>query len=168
MREMAEYTLNLVNSWISNIDSKTSYGLSVSGVLSGFILVQGIPKAFLMWKDEGTAPFVAFLGSSMVVLLYIFSLIAICFFIFTLKARVKKPVPRASHLFFGDIANMEHGTFSTSFKNLCTSNYEDELIDQIYINSCICSKKVKLYNFGLVSLIIASILCFVCMIFQLI
>lgn len=167
MREQAEYTLTLVNSWISNIDSKTSHGLSVSGILSGFVLIRGVPKAFLLKQEAETSSVLAFIGPLVVILLYLSLLAAICLFANTLGARTHN-TGDTSHLFFGDISHMQRDTYIDEFSKLSATDYEKEIADQIFTNSQICALKVKLYNIGLICLIAASILCFVGVGFQLI
>lgn len=168
MHEISEYTLTLINNWISNIDNKTSYGLSAAGVLSGFVLIHGAPKAFTMWTDKTKTFFVALISTIAVILLYIALLTAICLFIGSLWARIHKSTG-TSYVFFGDIAEMEPNNFYDKFSELDTNNnYEKQLTEQIFQNSCICKKKSDLYNKGLIALIVASVLCFVCMTFQLI
>lgn len=166
--EKAERTLDMVNFWINNIDSKASYALTFAGVLLGFILIRGTPNAFLLWNNSTKITFPIFIGATMVSLLYIFSLTSICFFIIVLFARIVSPKKNKRHLYFGSIANFDLKQFTKEFSALPDNDYFEELIEQIYTNSCICSKKMKWYNRGTILLIVSIILCFICILFQLI
>ena len=43
-REDAYQSLEMVNSWINNVDNKISYALAFIGVLIGFVFIQDTPK----------------------------------------------------------------------------------------------------------------------------
>ena len=68
-REDAYQSLEMVNSWINNVDSKISYILAFIGVIIGFVFIQGTPKAFanISQADEITCRML--LESILVVLL---------------------------------------------------------------------------------------------------
>ena len=56
-------TLNLINSWINNVDAKTSFALAFTAVLFGFIFIKGTPimifdilnseKVFILYCSKG-------------------------------------------------------------------------------------------------------------------
>lgn len=161
-----EYIFDNTNSWINNIDSKISYALSLVGILIGFILIKGLPNAFSEWANASKITFLIFLKASIVVFLYISSLTTICFFVLALLARVTQN-KKASHIFFGSISTFELQKFTKEFLALSEKGYVEELLEQIHTNSCICSKKVKLYNYGIKGLFVTVILCFICIVFQL-
>lgn len=167
-KDNAEHVLDIVNSWINNIDSKSSYALSFAGVLIGYILIQGLPNAFLIWSNASEMTVSIFIGAAMVILLYISSIITICSFVLVLIARISSSNKKKQHLFFGNIATYNLKEFTNIFINLSDNDYMTELIEQIYTNSCICTNKIKWYNRGIIGLFITIILCFICMIFQLI
>lgn len=171
--DCAKSTLELVNSWLGNIDQKTSYLLALSTAIAGFLLSQGEPASF---KDFVTAlnanqlSFSIFLRSGLVVLVYIFSLLSIILFLLAVKARVKPNSMIDSHLFFGTIGKREYSTFLSEFKNLTVNNemYFEELTEQIHTNSKICNKKVRFYNQGLVTLFVSILLLFTAFFFKMI
>ncbi len=167
-KDNAEYTLDIVNSWINNIDSKASYALSLAGILIGFILIQGLPKVFLVWIKASEITVTIFVGVAMVILLYVFSLFSICSFVSVLISRVAPPKKIKQHLFFGSIATYDLEQFTNEFLALSDDDYVVELIEQVHTNSCICSKKIKWYNQGVKGLFVTIVLCFGCIIFQLI
>lgn len=167
VRESAEFTLEQVNVWINNIDGKVSNALAFSGVLIGFILAQGTPLAFSDFIAVEYVGFCTFLKAVLVVTLYVVSLLSICLFLNAILCRVVVPANSRSHLFFGSIQALTYQEYSNEFKNLTEDAYIAELLEQIHINSTICSKKVKRYNQGIWMLFAAVILCFVCFVFQL-
>ena len=118
VREGAEFTLEQVNSWINNVDSKVSNALAFSGVLIGFILIQGTPQAFTELTAIEDIGFVSFLKAALVVSLYVVSLVAICFFLSAILCRVTVPSGIKSHLFFGAIQDMTYQEYCKEFKDL--------------------------------------------------
>lgn len=168
IRESAQFTLEQVNAWINNVDGKVSNALAFSGVLIGFILIQGTPKAFTRLTTLESVGFSSFLNAALVVSLYVVSLVSICFFLSAVLCRVTIPSDIKSHLFFGSIQTMAYQEYCKEFKDLTEDAYIAELLEQIHTNSTICSKKVAYYNQGVWALFAAVILCFVCFVFQLI
>lgn len=45
-KEDAYRSLEMVNTWISNLDTKVSFALALVGVLTGVIFSEGLPNAF--------------------------------------------------------------------------------------------------------------------------
>lgn len=167
-RDNAEYTLDLVNFWINNIDSKSSYAISFAGVLLGFIIIQGLPQSFLRWTSSIEFTFSIFIGAVMVVLLYVFSLASICSFVLALIARINFSKIKRQHLFFSSISTCDLKQFTKEFLCLSNDDYVLELLEQVHINSCICTKKARWYNRGIKELLATVVLCFICKIFQLV
>ena len=157
-KEDAYKTLEIVNSWISNVDAKISYGLTFISVLMGFIFVQGLPNAFDKVTDIKVSQinFIQGIGIVLVIGLYFSSFASIICFMRGIKAKVNNDNNSNSFFFFGTIAGMDLEAYRT---NLC---------EQIHTNSKICSKKIKSYNTGLKCLFATVILWFVCMVFRLI
>ena len=153
-REDAYQSLEMVNSWINNVDSKISYILAFIGVIIGFVFIQGTPKAFanISQADEITCRML--LESILVVLLYIASFLAIVFLVLAIIARTQFQTSKRSAFFFGTIANEEKEII-------------EDILGQVHINSGICLRKMKLYNIGITFFTISIILCFICMIFHL-
>lgn len=163
-REGAEFALEQVNSWINNVDGKVSNALAFSGILIGFILVQGTPQAFTELTAMEGIGFVSLLKAALVVSLYVVSLVAICFFLYAILCRVTVPSGIKSHLFFGSIQDITYQEYCKEFMALTEDAYITELLEQIHTNSTICSKKAAYYNQGIKALFVAVILCFVCMV----
>lgn len=167
-KEEAEYTLELVNSWINTIDTKVSYALSLTGILTGFILIQGTPQAFFAWNSAEEVSFSIFVGAILVALLYLSSYSAICLFVFAIMAHITPISDANSHLFFGQISKLTLQQYKHEFADLTEEEYIDELLEQIHVNSGICTRKGVYYQRGIYVLLIAISLCFICCVFQLI
>lgn len=91
-------------------------------------------------------------------------------FLTALKARIdpkkfKEPgMITPSNIFFGDISKGNFYTYKYRLENPQPNEWERDMQTQIYINSCICSKKASLYNKGIFCLKIALIT-FACFLF---
>ena len=99
-KDDAYQTLEIINSWIGNMDTKVSFALAFVGVLIGSIFKEGLPNAFKkiesipnICKAEATD----ILAVILVILLYGASLLAIIYFILAITARVQT---QAQSLFF--------------------------------------------------------------------
>ncbi len=168
-KDDAFQTLNIISSWISNIDTKVSFALALAGILIGSTFGEELPKSFE--KILNAAKFsdinsIEIISSIVVVLLYISSFLSILFFVLAIIARAKTR-NYFSLFFFGTINDMNLKEYQKSVNKL---NEEELLLDlekQIHINSKICCLKIKLYNIGMYFLISTIILWFVCMIFKL-
>lgn len=167
-KESAEHTLDLINSWINTIDTKASYALSLTSILTGFILIQGVPQAFSSFVASEKISFSVFASAILVALLYIFSYSAICLLLIAIMARVTPKSNANSHLFFWHISKWKLQQYTKEFTTLTEAEYVNELLEQIHTNSNICSKKSTYYQRGIYTLLVAITLCFICCIFQLI
>lgn len=168
-KDDAYQTLNIINSWIGNIDTKVSFALAFVGVLIGSIFKEGLPKAFEkigcvsnVCKAEAIDIFAALL----VILLYAVSFLAIIYFILAITARVHTQFQ--SIYFFGSISRMQLNEYKNKATNITEQELIEDLEEQIHTNSRICSLKASYYNKGLKGVFIAIGLWFICMIFQLI
>ena len=171
--DCAKSTLEIVNSWLGNIDQKISYLLALSTAIAGFLLSQGEPAAFkdfMAALNTSQLSLIILIKCGTVVLVYIFSLLSIIFFLLAVKGRVKPNSSIKSHLFFGTIGEREYSTYLSEYKNLVVNNekYFEELIEQIHTNSRICNIKVSLYNRGLEVLAISILLLFIAFFFKMI
>lgn len=165
-KEDAYKTLEVVNTWINNIDTKVSYALALVGALSALIFslnFKGINhilelEKLNMWN---------IIESVLVIALYILVFISILCFLLAIIARVKNESNNKSIFFFGTIASMGLSEYKEKINKMNEKNIIEDLQEQIHINSRICSRKIKFYNLGIKFFIIGIILWFVCMSFKL-
>lgn len=161
-------TLELINTWISNVDSKASFALAFTTAILGLIFYNAgsMPSAFSHMYDavsrkniscEIVFPFISVVG------LYISFFLSISFFFLALKGTTKSG--SSSILFFGTIAGLSQNDFKAKIFNMNDKALQKALAEQIHTNSIVCAKKFKWYNTGLRLLVLASMLCVVCLLF---
>ena len=161
---------SLINSWINNVDAKTSFALAYVAVLIGFVFVNGSPSIFEDIQSVGIDKITAcmIIKAIIVILLYGTSFLSIIFMLFAIKARTDNKSGKRSVMFFGTIAGMELNDFKSKTLNMGEKDLTKDLLEQIHTNSTICTKKMKFYNMGMFWLIIATSLCFVSVVFSII
>ena len=148
-KEDAYKTLEIINSWISNIDTKVSFSLALIGVLSTLIFNSELPSAFKRISEVsklGELNVGDVIGAILVAILYILSFISIISFMLSITARVKSENNNPSIFFFGSISSMSLSQYKQKINEMSVNNIVEDLQEQIYTNSKICIKKVKFYN----------------------
>lgn len=170
-KEDAYQTLVMINTWISNIDTKVSFALALEGVLIGFIFSKGLPSALKIVSEVSKLQELnggEIIGAILVCLLYVVSFISILFFMLAIIARIKNTNNVQSAFFFGSIAKMKILDYKTKVNNMSEQEVLEDLLEQLHTNSMICNKKAKYYNRGSKFLMVTIILWFICMAFRLI
>lgn len=162
MKEDAYELLELTNNWIGHMDSKASFLLAYLAVLIGFIVSDGVPRIFTELTDSPTA-IILWVEILLVILLYLTWLLSLGFLLGTLTARVKTKKIEPSLLYFGDISKLSSDKYKMAILNRTNEDLINDILDQIHINSTICSQKSKLYNMGLVTTLSATGIYIVCM-----
>lgn len=141
-----KYTYDTIKSWINNVDNKISILLAFLVTIIGYIfsitdkIYQKNIQVFIL----------------VIVIILLVGGCLLC--IFALKGRVRTKINYTSMIFFGSISKMDRKEYFD--KSLKTNEKQliNDIKNQIYINSCICNKKFKLYNLALNSLIVAIFL----------
>lgn len=141
-----KYTFDNINVWINNVDNKISILL--------VFLVAIIGYTFSINKKINMNNIQTFIIMISIVLLVCGCLLCI----FALKGRIKSKINYTSILFFGSISKMDRKEYYDTLSKMDEKQLVNDIKNQIYINSCICSKKFKLYNFALDCLIISIFL----------
>lgn len=152
--EKNEQSLNRIIAFITNCDSKASITIALFG-----LLITMMPNGFESFINtynriqESQNENELFLFAMIALLLFI-SIIFIIFSIvelaLVLKANFKKS-DKNSLLYFTDIASYKLDAFLCKNKKANLNDYKRDLLNQIYINSHICTKKYTRYNRGLVA-----------------
>jgi len=159
--EIAEKTIDRINFWLGNVDSKVSFVLSFAGIFLGFIFasdsitksIEGYIK-FIISNDLTLGKFIF---SCIALLLFIASMVFMGISIYNLLGALKGRInpdtysqanlETKSILFWGSIANSTNYTAYKQKIDLLTDvNLSNDLKSQAYINSLICTKKFELYN----------------------
>jgi hypothetical protein len=153
--------LNLVNSWISNCDSKSSYILTFFGVIITIIFTSKVGEdmisslAFTSADKITLESFNYFLQLLLFILFLISSLTTFYFTYSTLKARIdpeiysQEDLVTSSNIFYGSICSKNFKDFNSEIKTESEENYLNDINSQIFINSNIANLKFKNYNLSL-------------------
>ena len=172
-KEDAYQSLELTNSWIGNVDTKASFGLAFIIALLAIIFYNAgaMPIAFQnisVELKEQNLSWCTIVSAILVAVLYISCLLSIMLFFLAIRGRIKTDSKKKSMLFFGTIAALPLNDFKSKTIAMSDKELTKDILEQVHINSRICTVKFKLYNLGLCLLILSSILFFVCMVLNLI
>ena len=146
--------------WIENCDNKASIALGIIGVIfSVFLTTDYMGICYNITKETFDAKTIACL-SAFYTFLFFISLVGVvigcCFLINVLIPRysydvfLKKGVSGKSLIHYYSIA--KYTTLDNYKKELIccnTKNFNDDLIEQIYLCALICNQKFKSYKLGL-------------------
>ena len=170
-KEDAYQSLEMINTWISNIDTKISFALALAGVLIGIIFGKGFPKALQRICEVSKLAELSggeIIASILVCLLYIVSFLSIVSFILAIIAHMKNLNNASSIFFFGSVGKMSLQDYMEKVCQMSEEQIIRDLEEQIHTNSRICSQKAKWYNIGIKFLGVTIVLWFICMVFRLI
>lgn len=167
-KDDAYHTLDLINSWINNVDTKTSFALAFVAVLIGFVFVEGSPTMFSEIKAVEQITAVMVLNATIVIALYLSSAASIIFMFLAIKARTKNKTDKESVMFFGTIANRELNDYKAKVMNMNEKDIIKDLLEQVHTNSGICKTKMKWYNWGIRCLFAATVLCLFSLVLEII
>ena len=170
-KDDAYQSLEMINTWISNIDTKVSFALALAGVLIGIIFEEGFPNALQRICEVSKLAELSggeIIASILVCLLYIVSFWSIVSFMLAIIARVKNLNNAPSIFFFGSVGKMNFQNYTEKVSQMTEDQIIRDLEEQIHTNSKICSQKAKWYNIGIKFLMAMIVLWFICMVFRLI
>ncbi|MFK4006170.1 MULTISPECIES: Pycsar system effector family protein [Bacillus] len=176
IKEEAVQTLERINFWISNCDTKISFSLAFAGILLGGFFSSGIITGSLNKLMKGLkeidkdTPYlkIQYLEITTVVLvMFIILMIVSLTYLFRGKKGSidtgvynEADLSKDSTLFFGTIQNKSFNTFKNSMIGIKKYELVNDYLSQVYINSKICNRKFTLYNKG-VNWLIASTIVFI-------
>ena len=150
--------LELINHWISNCDTKSSFILTFYGVVLTIIFTSNIGGemvscfSFSRAKEVNFESFWNFTLVLITIAFFITSLITFYQIYSTLKGRIdakvyqQKGLNTSSNIFFGSIASKSFEGFESESNNEDEPSYLNDINSQIYINSKIVDQKFKHYN----------------------
>ncbi|EEM44240.1 DUF5706 domain-containing protein [Bacillus cereus] len=173
IKEEAVQTLERINFWISNCDTKISFSLAFAGILLGGFFSSGIITGSLNKLMKGlkeidkNTPYlrIQYLEITTVVLVVfiILMIVSLTYFFRAKKGSIDTGVyneadlSKDSTLFFGTIQNKSFIAFKNSMIGIKKDELVNDYLSQIYINSKICNRKFTLYNKGVNWLITSTI-----------
>ena len=148
--------LDRINNWINNCDTKSSIVLSFIGILLGIIFTTDyITKLFEIYKK-------IYLSTNLVNLLFLLFSIGsiiciikgIIYLILSIHAKTninnEYGLITDSLIYYKTITGISnYKEYEEKINELNQDTLKKEIISQIYINSEICTKKIKNYNIGL-------------------
>ena len=172
-KEDAYKALELTNSWIGNVDTKASLGLAFIVALLAIIFYNAgtMPVAFQNLSaaiKEKTVSCCTIMGTLLVAILYLTCLVSIIMFFLAIRGRIKTNATKKSMFFFGTIATLPLNDFKSQTMDMNDKGLTKDILEQVHINSRICTAKFKFYNKGLWLLLSSTVLFFACMVLNLI
>ncbi|MDX1260840.1 hypothetical protein [Exiguobacterium sp. K1] len=175
-KQEAIRTLERINFWIGNCDTKISFALAFSGILIGAFFASSIINGSLSKLVDGlfNLSSMARLGDTQMPLIII-TVVVLAFFvlfmirsIYNLFLGIKGDINASnyrqpglitnSNLFFGTIDKRSFNEFKNSFEAQTSEQVLDDFLSQIYINSKRCQQKFSLYNKGVTYLIYSTVI----------
>ena len=165
--EKSTKRLESINQWISNCDTKSSFVLTLFGVLLTIIFTSNVGEGMIStfslqktndWNGETLRNFslllltITFFVTSIKTFYHIFS---------TLKGRIdskiysQKGLITASNIFFGSIASKTFENYETSCNTEDETTFLNDLNSQVFINAKIVTEKFKHYNKSLLWMFIS-------------
>ena len=156
--DRSKYTLDLVNEWISNADTKVSISCGVFSIIL-IVIVDILVNNF---ANDSTfdIQFTGWYKISVLIsgIIFVISIILHILAIMPNFANVKKR-DRKFSLFYNDIKDFENDLqYIQVAKNVSNSEFVDEILREVYLNSKICSLKMYRFKWACICAI-ASIAC---------
>ncbi|MDU4910906.1 hypothetical protein [Clostridium baratii] len=185
-KEDAYKTLDIINMWIGNVDSKISYSLTFIGVLLGFFITTSKPINISQVVDKiikkigqisrdgihtslNSIELKEIISVIILILIFIFIITAsvACIYLYKgIKGRIDSDIYNQdgvvikSNIFWDSISNQQYRDFYKNIKVLDESDLIRDISSQIFINSKICTEKFKNYNKGVDYIVISVIIFF--------
>lgn len=150
--------LELINQWISNCDTKSSFILTFYGVVLTIIFTSNIGGemistfSFSKTKEVNCESFINFILLLTTIAFFITSIVTFYQIYSTLKGRIdanfykQNGLKTDSNIFFGSIASKTYDNFENESNNQDELTYLNDMNSQVFINANIASEKFKHYN----------------------
>lgn len=170
--EKALNKLDKVNNWISNCDAKSSFVLTLLGVIVTVIFTSDIgAEMFEVFNCKQASHIdcssIKYLIRLISVIAFFIALIFTVYHIYnTLKGRtdpqdyIQEGLSSRSNILFSSISSKLFKDFEKESNNETEEDYLNDINSQIFINSKIANKKFQHYNKSLV-FIMVTLGCFV-------
>lgn len=150
-KEDAYRTLELINSWINNVDTKASFALAFQTFLIGSCINNGLPAGIKTFIDvtPKQRTCVIWINVIAVSIFLIACTSASTYLLLTLVAKTRNKARKKSVMFFGTIAAYSLNDFKAKTMNMSESELIKDLLEQVHTNSEICMTKFQRYNMGI-------------------
>ncbi len=149
-----KYAYDLVNSWISNVESKITVATSVT--LGLFSVITYLSEKCNMGHYSYPSLFVnvlQYIYSACLILGFVFLVFSICMYFFAINPNLKsnnKNSLKKYPIYFGDIEKQDLNKYKNNIVNSTDKDTLDELIDETHFNACLCLRKMKKFKIGFV------------------
>ena len=155
--EENKHSLDLVNSWITAADNKISIAFAVFSVVFGLFNYFSI-KDLSTLKTNNDKAYYAVL-TLFIVSASIFVVSVVLYFLCLLPNLSSKGRKKQYSLFYGEIASFNNPQeFCESCKGATKETYNSEICYEVFYNSKICNKKMRLFGFGLIASLAALVI----------
>lgn len=152
--ESNKYTLDLVNEWINNADTKISIVCGLSSVVLALITFGAEHVLRNLAKGETLKECVLHVFGFTVILACITFLASLWYYFLAInpcllsgKSKIEKP---KYSIFYKDISEFSNvDDYMLSVTTATEEDFNKEIVREIYINSCICTKKMKKFKIGM-------------------
>lgn len=164
-------SLDRIQFWISNCDTKASYLLAIQGIILTILFTSQIGKMFLQtinlrltFLHINSNSILNFFEGSIFYCMIIFFLLSFFKVYLTLIGRIDPSIFKEAGLktnntlFFGSIANKKYNDFVNEQNELKNDKLTKHLDSQIYINAKISQTKFTNYNKALKNFTLSIIL----------
>lgn len=154
-----ESRMDRIIEWVKTCDTKASIMLSVLSISVGILFTSDFVTSALqkiiyntfVVSDKGSFSWSAFIALSCAIFAVIALLLALCFYVKVLKAKVRENQTGENHLMTHSYIHFHHVsklTYDEFVYGLEHSDIEKDLMSQIYINAKRCAEKFADYNVG--------------------
>lgn len=172
-KEESIKTLERINFWIANCDTKISFGLAFAGILIGGFFsssiitgsLEELVKKLKGLKDVKSGWEALYIETTTLVLIVFILLIitSVSYLFLGIKGSVdttayeQDKLTTDSYQFYGTIQSKAFAAFKDGFEAQTQNKLQNDYLSQIYINSKICQRKFDLYNEGVTYLIYSTV-----------
>ena len=151
--------LEIINQWITNVDTKSSFVLAFFGVMLTLVFTSEVGNkmnavfSYSASCDVNCNSIKLFFSLLLVLLFYFFTLASSWCLYKTLSARLNmketskyRGRKTESNIFFSSIVSKDYNEFEREVNRENIKDFIHDLNSQIYINSCVVNEKFKYYN----------------------
>lgn len=161
-----QYALNTINFWIGNADQKIEVSCAIFSVVFGIIsfVLDNILHQIINADSSN-------ISGNIFAILYILAIISffVSFIIHIIALiprfysfKSTKNQSKINALFYRDIASLttNDAKYEVLLRSYSSEHLKNDLVEEIYSNSLICDKKMRIFKIGVILGIISLFVCF--------